>query len=87
MWLSLAILAFYFFYVMYTAPYNALISELGHNPKERLFISTAIGVTWSVGFAVGSQVYASRGYSRQPGWTPPARSRPRRRYLPWYRSS
>jgi len=56
-WLSLAILAFYFFYVMYTAPYNALISELGHNPKERLFISTAIGVTWSLGFAVGSQVY------------------------------
>jgi Na+/melibiose symporter-like transporter len=42
---------------MYTAPYNALISELGHNPKERLFISTAIGVTWSLGFAVGSLVY------------------------------
>ena len=56
-WLSLTILAFYFFYVMYTAPYNALISELGHNPKERLFISTAIGVTWSLGFAVGSTVY------------------------------
>ena len=56
-WLSLTILGFYFFYVMYTAPYNALISELGHNPKERLFISTAIGVTWSLGFAVGSLVY------------------------------
>ena len=56
-WLCVAILAFYFFYVMYTAPYNALISELGHNPKERLYISTAIGVTWSIGFAVGSQVY------------------------------
>ena len=56
-WLSLTILAFYFFYVMYTAPYNALISELGHNPKERLFISTAIGVTWSLGFAVGNFVY------------------------------
>jgi glycoside/pentoside/hexuronide:cation symporter, GPH family len=56
-WLSVTILAFYFFYVMYTAPYNALISELGHNPKERLFISTAIGITWSLGFAVGNFVY------------------------------
>lgn len=56
-WLAITILGFYFFYVMYTAPYNALISELGHNPKERLFISTAIGVTWSLGFAVGSLVY------------------------------
>ena len=56
-WLAVTILGFYFFYVMYTAPYNALISELGHNPKERLFISTAIGVTWSLGFAVGSLVY------------------------------
>ncbi len=56
-WLSVSILLFYFFYVMYTAPYNALISELGHNPKERLFISTAIGITWSLGFAVGNFVY------------------------------
>ncbi|HET6452191.1 MAG TPA: MFS transporter [Spirochaetia bacterium] len=56
-WLSVTILLFYFFYVMYTAPYNALISELGHNPRERLFISTAIGVTWSLGFAVGNFVY------------------------------
>ena len=38
---------------MYTAPYNALISELGHNPKERLTISTVIAVTWALGFAVG----------------------------------
>ena len=56
-WLAVTILLFYFFYVMYTAPYNALISELGHNPKERLFISTAIAVTWSLGFAVGNFVY------------------------------
>ncbi|MGA2615101.1 MAG: MFS transporter [Spirochaetia bacterium] len=56
-WLAVTILLFYFFYVMYTAPYNALISELGHNPKERLFISTAIGITWSLGFAVGNFVY------------------------------
>ena len=42
---------------MYTAPYNALISELGHNPKERLTISTVISVTWALGFAIGNFVY------------------------------
>jgi glycoside/pentoside/hexuronide:cation symporter, GPH family len=56
-WLTITILVFYFFFVMYTAPYNALISELGHNPRERLIISTVIGVTWSLGFGVGTQVY------------------------------
>ncbi len=56
-WLCGTILLFYFFYVMYFAPYNALISELGHNPKERLIISTVIGVTWSLGFATGNFIY------------------------------
>jgi len=69
-WLCIAILAFYFFYVMYTAPYNALISELGHNPRERLWISTAIGVTWSVGFAVGSQVYRVKDLFESAGLSP-----------------
>lgn len=57
LWLAFTILAFYLFFVMYTAPYNALISELGHNPKERLVISTAISVTWALGFALGNFVY------------------------------
>ena len=57
LWLTITILVFYFFFVMYTAPYNALISELGHNPKERLIISTVIAVTWSLGFGVGNFVY------------------------------
>ena len=69
-WLCLTILIFYFFYVMYTAPYNALISELGHNPKERLYISTAIGVTWSVGFAIGTQVYRFKGMFEMAGLSP-----------------
>jgi GPH family glycoside/pentoside/hexuronide:cation symporter len=56
-WLTVTILLFYFFFVMYFAPYNALISEFGHTPKERLMISTVIAVTWSLGFAVGNFVY------------------------------
>jgi GPH family glycoside/pentoside/hexuronide:cation symporter len=59
-WLAVMSLLFYFFFVMYTAPYNALISELGHNPKERLTISTAISVTWALGFLTGNSVYAAK---------------------------
>jgi Na+/melibiose symporter-like transporter len=66
-WLTITILVFYFFFVMYTAPYNALISELGHNPKERLVISTVIGVTWSLGFAVGNFVYDFQGAFEHAG--------------------
>jgi glycoside/pentoside/hexuronide:cation symporter, GPH family len=66
-WLAITILVFYFFFVMYTAPYNALISELGHNPKERLVISTVIGVTWSLGFAVGNFVYDFQGAFEHKG--------------------
>jgi GPH family glycoside/pentoside/hexuronide:cation symporter len=60
LWLVIASLVFYFFFVMYTAPYNALISELGHSPKERLTISTWISVSWALGFLVGSSVYAAK---------------------------
>jgi glycoside/pentoside/hexuronide:cation symporter, GPH family len=66
-WLAVTILVFYFFFVMYTAPYNALISELGHNPKERLMISTVISVTWALGFGVGTQVYAFKDFFQGRG--------------------
>ncbi len=69
-WLSVTILVFYFFFVMYFAPYNALISEFGHNPKERLMISTVIGVTWSLGFAVGNFVYDFQGSLERSGMGP-----------------
>jgi glycoside/pentoside/hexuronide:cation symporter, GPH family len=57
LWLAITSILFYFFFVMYNAPYNALISELGHNPKERLTISTVISVTWALGFLTGNFVY------------------------------
>jgi Na+/melibiose symporter-like transporter len=56
-WLCGTILVFYFFFVMYATPYTALLSELGHNPKERLFLSTIISVTWALGFIAGNMVY------------------------------
>jgi len=57
-WLLIVLLLFYFFFVAYTTPYTALISELGHTPNERLTISTAISITWALGFLVGQGTYA-----------------------------
>lgn len=57
-WLAVAMTLYYLFITMYCTPYNALISELGHTPNERLGISTAISITWALGFAVGNQAYA-----------------------------
>jgi len=51
-WLTVALLGFYFFYTVYTIPYTALISELGHTPEERLNISTAISVTFFIGTGI-----------------------------------
>jgi len=58
LWLIMGILVYYLAITMYCTPYNALISELGHTPNERLNISTAISITWALGFIVGNMVYA-----------------------------
>lgn len=58
LWLILTISIYYLAITMYCTPYTALISELGHTPEERLGISTAISVTWALGFAIGNQTYA-----------------------------
>ncbi len=57
-WLFAVLILFYFFFVAYTTPYTALISELGHTPNERLTISTAISITWALGFLLGQGTYA-----------------------------
>ncbi len=53
--LTVNLLLFYLFLTMYVTPFFALMSELGHTPKERLNLSTFISVTWFLGFAVASQ--------------------------------
>jgi Na+/melibiose symporter-like transporter len=57
-WLAVTMTLYYWFITMYCTPFNALISELGHSPDERLGISTAISITWALGFAIGNQAYA-----------------------------
>ena len=48
-WLSILIVLFYLFMTMYCTPYNALISEFGKTQDDRMFISTAISLTFFAG--------------------------------------
>ncbi len=57
-WVMACIFLFYICFTFYTIPYNALISELGHHPKDRMLISTLISVTWALGFLIGNTIYA-----------------------------
>lgn len=57
-WFAVTSFLFYISFAMYTIPYTALLSELGHDSKERLQLSTMIGVTWAAGFASGNLIYA-----------------------------
>lgn len=45
-WILGFLLLFYFFMTMYCTPYNALISEFGKTEDDRMFISTAISLTY-----------------------------------------
>jgi len=57
-WLGVVLVAFYFFFVCYTTPYTALISDYGHTLEDKLSLSTAVSVTWAIGFALGQGVFA-----------------------------
>ena len=61
-WLFATIILFYFFMTMYVSPFYALISELGHNPEERLQLSTMISITFALGFMTGSTAYGLSGF-------------------------
>ncbi len=48
-WISVFVILFYLFMTMYCTPYNALISEFGKTQDHRMFISTAISLTFFAG--------------------------------------
>ena len=48
-WISIFIVLFYLFMTMYCTPYNALISEFGKTQEDRMYISTAISLTYFAG--------------------------------------
>lgn len=74
LWLTGVILSFYFFFVAYTTPYTALLSEYGHTPEERLSLSTAISITWALGFALGQGIFAIQPLVEEALATTPTRA-------------
>lgn len=64
-WLTVSIVLYYLAITAYCTPYYALIAELGHTSEERLNISTAISITWALGFIIGNFVYALIPFFRE----------------------
>ena len=48
-WILVFLILFYLFMTMYCTPYNALISEFGKTQDDRMYISTAISLTFFFG--------------------------------------
>ncbi len=63
-WVSVMIVLFYFFMTMYCTPYNALISEFGKNQEDRMFISTAISLTYFAGTLLAYTPFVFAGLLR-----------------------
>ena len=66
-WISVAIILFYLFMTMYCTPYNALISEFGKNQEDRMFISTAISLTFFAGTLLAYTPFVFAGIIRGMG--------------------
>ena len=57
LWLVGTLLLFYLFFTMYMVPISAWVSELGHDARQRLDLSTLSSVGWALGFAAGNLAY------------------------------
>lgn len=51
-WILVFLVLFYLFMTMYCTPYNALISEFGKTQEDRMYISTAISLTYFGGTVI-----------------------------------
>ena len=63
-WVSVMIVLFYLFMTMYCTPYNALISEFGKTQEDRMFISTAISLTFFAGTLLAYTPFVFAGLLR-----------------------
>ena len=63
-WTSIFIVLFYTFMTMYCTPYNALISEFGKTQEDRMFISTAISLTYFAGTLLAYTPFVFAGLLR-----------------------
>lgn len=64
-WISVFIVLFYLFMTMYCTPYNALISEYGKTQDDRMFISTAISLTFFAGTLLAYTPFVFSGMIRE----------------------
>ena len=60
-WVLVMLILFYLFMTMYCTPYNALISEFGKTQEDRMFISTAISLTFFFGTLLAYLPFALAG--------------------------
>ena len=60
-WILVALILFYLFMTMYCTPYNALISEFGKTQEDRMYISTAISLTFFFGTLLSYLPFAVAG--------------------------
>ena len=67
LWVSVMIVLFYLFMTMYCTPYNALISEFGKTQEDRMFISTAISLTFFAGTLLAYTPFVFAGLLRDAG--------------------
>ena len=63
-WISVFIVLFYLFMTMYCTPYNALISEFGKTQDDRMYISTAISLTYFAGTLLAYTPFVFAGMLR-----------------------
>ena len=63
-WISVFIVLFYLFMTLYCTPYNALISEFGKTQEDRMFISTAISLTFFIGTLIAYTPFVFSGFLR-----------------------
>jgi len=63
-WISVFVVLFYLFMTMYCTPYNALISEFGKTQEDRMFISTAISLTFFAGTLLAYTPFVFAGVFR-----------------------
>ena len=63
-WISVFVVLFYLFMTMYCTPYNALISEFGKTQEDRMFISTAISLTFFAGTMLAYTPFVFAGFLR-----------------------
>ena len=68
-WVLVTLILFYLFMTMYCTPYNALISEFGKTQEDRMYISTAISLTFFFGTLLAYMPFALAGMLQGMGFS------------------